>query len=317
MISADTDTRIDVVTGAFSNSGRRIAARLHARGRAVRTLTGHPERDPHETPITTFPLSFDDPVALIDAMAGATTLYNTYWVRFAHGHADHSSAVRNSRALFEAAQQAGVQRVVHVSITNPSPDSPLTYFRGKAKVEQLLAATDISQAIVRPAILFGGEDVLINNIAWLRRHLPVFAIGARGQYRVRGVHVDDLADLCVELGLGRSDVTIDAVGPDRPTFDELVRAIRAAVGSRTLLILVPGAAVPALGRVLGVTLRDVVLEAEEYQAMAAGLADRTTPTTGTTSILDWIDRNGADLGHRYANELQRHFATPQHGSTPR
>lgn len=301
------DTGLDVVTGAFSYSGSAIARALLASGRHVRTITGHPQRAPHSSPIDALPLAFDDPPRLVEALEGATTLYNTYWVRFAHDHADHDQAVANSRTLFHAAERAGVRRVVHVSITHPSIDSAFPYFRGKALVERALLETGVSSAILRPAILFGGDDVLLNNIAWLLRHLPVFAVGGRGEYRVRGIHVDDLARLCVELGAERDDTVIDAVGPERPTFLELVTTIRDAVGSRARIVHVPGATIPLLSRLLGLTLHDVLLTGDEYRAMAAGLADTDGPATGSTALSTWLADHHAELGVRYANELHRHF----------
>jgi NADH dehydrogenase len=298
---------VDVVTGAFSYSGAAIAGELRAAGRTVRTLTGHPERAPAETEIEVRPLNFGDPAELARSMRGAHTLYNTYWVRFAHGRVDHDAAVDNSRVLFEAAAAAGVQRIVHVSITHPSLDSPYPYFRGKAQVEQLLAEVGVSHAIVRPAILFGGDGVLINNVTWLLRHLPVFAVGGRGTYRVRGIHVDDLARLCVDLGARTDTVTLDAVGPQSLTFRELVDAVRAAVGSHALVVPIPGRVLTGLSSALGLVLRDTLLTRDEYQAMAAGLSDSDAPPTGTIVLTDWIDEHGTELGRRYANELDRHF----------
>lgn len=305
---------IDVVTGAFSYSGSVISAESARRGRRVRTLTGHPQRAPENTSIEVHPLDFDDPAGLVDALRGAHTLYNTYWVRFAHGHVDHDLAVRNCRTLFEAAADAGIERIVHVSILHPSPESPYPYFRGKAQVEQILADLDIPSAIVRPAILFGGDGVLINNIAWLLRHLPVFAIGGRGDYRVRGIHVDDLARLCVDLGARTDTVTLDAVGPDRLTFRELVEAVRRAVGSRSPIIGVPAPVLLALSAALGVVLRDRVLTGEEYHSMAAGLADSNAPSTGTIRLTEWLASHGDELGRSYANEIRRHFDTLGHAT---
>jgi NADH dehydrogenase len=305
-----TDTGIDVVTGAFSYSGRVIAAELIEQGRAVRTLTGHPDRAPADPPIAAHPLAFNDPSKLVAALSGATTLYNNYWVRFAHNGIDHRLAETNSRILFEAARDAGIQRIVHVSITNPSIDSPFPYFRGKARVERMLEETGLSYAILRPAILFGGNDVLINNIAWLLRHLPVFGVGGRGDYRIRGMHVDDLARLCLRYGGPGANVTVDAVGPERPTFLELVLAVRAAVGSWSRIVHVPGAAVPILARTLGLVLRDVLLTEDEYQAMAEGLADSDAAATGSIAVSTWLAEHGATLGRRYANELGRHFTEP-------
>jgi NADH dehydrogenase len=297
----------DVVTGAFSYSGAAIARELQAAGRRVRTITGHPSRAPAGTAVEARPLDFTDPAGLARSLRGARTLYNTYWVRFAHGTVSHPTAVAHSRVLFQAAAEAGVPRIVHVSITHPSPDSPYPYFRGKAAVEQALTDLGVSHAVLRPAILFGGNGVLINNIAWLLRRLPVFAVGGTGEYRIRPIHVDDLARLAVRAGSSTQTEVIDAVGPDRPAFAELVAYIRDAVGSRSQIIRVPGSLIPAAARLLGVALRDTLLTAEEYQAMADGLADTDGPATGETVLTEWIASHKDTLGRVYANELTRHF----------
>jgi NADH dehydrogenase len=304
---------LDVVTGAFSYSGAAIARELMSAGRRVGTLTGHPDRAPADTDIDVRPLNFADPAELTRSLRGAHTLYNTYWVRFAHGRLDHDVAVANSRTLFDAAGAAGVQRIVHISITHPSLDSPYPYFRGKAQVEELLAGSGIAYAIARPAILFGDDGVLINNIAWLLRHLPVFAIGGRGGYRVRGIHVDDLARLCVQLGAREDSVIVDAVGPQSLTFRELVTAVRAAVGSRALVLPVPAPVLIAASRALSLVLRDTLLSSEEYYSMADGLADSDAPATGDIQLTEWIADHAAELGRRYANELDRHFRAPRPG----
>src|SRR5437764_4649490 len=206
------DTGLDVVTGALSYTGRSIAERLIAQGRGVRTLTGHTDT-PHGfgAALDVRPYRFDDRRALAATMQGATTLYNTYWVRFRYGQASFVEAVARSRLLFEAAADAGVGRIVHISITNPSADSDLPYFRGKALVERALAATGLPHGIIRPTVVFGRGDVLLNNIAWLLRRLPLFAIPGSGRYRVRPVHVDDVARLAVTAAGMSGNVFIDAV----------------------------------------------------------------------------------------------------------
>jgi uncharacterized protein YbjT (DUF2867 family) len=307
---------LDAVTGAFSYSGKAVAQALLDSGRQVRTLTGHPGRAPDNSPIEIRTLDFDDQIGLVASLEGVTALYNTYWVRFAHRQIDHELAVANSRALFQAARLAGVERIVHVSITHPSADSTLPYFRGKALVERALAETGVPYAVLRPAILFGGDGVLLNNIAWLLRHFPIFAVGGRGNYRIRGIHVDDLARLCLAKAGESDNSVIDAVGPDRPTFVELVTSIKHAIGSSSRLVHVPGFTVPVFSKVVGMGLKDVLLTGDEYRAMAGGLADTDGPATGTTSLYEWLSRHGPTLGLRYANELQRHFASTQTGSMP-
>lgn len=302
-----TDTGLDAVTGAFSYSGKAISEALIHSGRTVRTLTGHPTRALEHSPIEIRPLDFDDQIGLVESLEGVTTLYNTYWVRFAHKQIDHDLAVENSRTLFQAAKRAGVQRIVHVSITHPSTDSPLPYFRGKALVERSLAESGVSFAVLRPAILFGGDGVLLNNIAWLLRRLPVFAVGGRGDYRIRGIHIDDLAQLCVEKGAERFDSVTDAVGPERPTFLELVNSIKDTVGSHSRIVHLPGSALVVVSRAVGIGLHDVLLTRDEYRAMADGLADTDGPATGSIALSQWLADHRSTLGRDYANELERHF----------
>jgi uncharacterized protein YbjT (DUF2867 family) len=307
--------QLDVVTGAFSYSGAAISAELISRGRRLRTLTGHPGRAPAGSEIEVRPLDFADEAGLARSLQGVHTLYNTYWVRFAHGQVTHDLAVRNSRVLFAAAAQAEVRRIVHLSITHASLTSADSYFRGKAEVEQALADSGVPHAIARPAVLFGGHGVLLNNIGWLLRRMPVFAIGGGGDYRLRPIHVGDLASLCADLGERADTLAVDAVGPQSVTFAGMVAAIKSAVGSRAVIVRVPGALIPPLAAGLNLVLRDTLLTADEYRAMAAGMADSDAPATGSVVLTDWIREHGSELGRHYANELDLHFRpAPAHAS---
>jgi len=295
------------VTGAFGYSGMHLARLLLERGERVRSLTGHPGRpDPFAGRVQVVPFRFDEPTAMRAALRDVRVLYNTYWTRFDHGASTFARAVANSRALFRAAADAGVERVVHVSITNPTSDSPLPYFRGKAETEAALRETGLSCAILRPAVFFGGRDVLVNNIAWLLRRLPVFGV-ATGGYRLQPIHVEDFARLALAHGEGRTDVVVDAVGPEALGFDELVRLVRRAVGSRALVVLVPRTLLLAAARVVGALVRDVVLTRDEVAGLTANLLISRGAPTGSTRFTGWLDGNAERLGVEWASELARHY----------
>jgi NADH dehydrogenase len=245
---------------------------------------------------------------MVARLRGVDTLYNTYWVRFPHGGRDFEGAVRNSAALIQAAVDAGVRRLVHVSIANPSRDSALAYYRGKAMVEDAVRSSGIGYAIVRPTVIYGHGDVLINNIAWFLRHLPVFGIAGDGSYGIQPVFIEDHADLVVDMGSRLDSVVVDSVGPDVFTFDGLVRAIRDAVGSRTLLAHLPPALALLGSRLAGAVVHDVVLTEEEMHGLMDGLLVSRQPPTCRTTFQSWLDAAAPDLGRTYSSELARHFS---------
>ncbi len=299
---------IQAVTGAFGYSGKYIAQRLLAQGHQVITLTGHPDRpNPFNGAVRAYPYNFDNPAALTATLRGVDVLYNTYWVRFDHGGTTFAQAIANTRTLIQAAKAAGVRRLVHVSIANPAPDSPLPYYRGKAELEEAIKASGLSYAILRPTVIFGKEDILINNIAYLLRRFPLFAIPGSGDYRVQPIFVEDLAELAVRLGASGEDQVVDAVGPEIYTFKELVQQIRAAVGSRTWVIHLPPRVILLIARVLGRVLNDVVLTPEEIRGLMVDLLVSSASPTGKTSFATWLAEHAKMLGANYASELQRHY----------
>jgi len=296
------------VTGSYSYSGKYITRRLLDRDEEVITLTGHPDRtDPFNGQVKAYPLDFENEKELVQSLSGVNTFYNTYWVRFDRGGNTQPRAVENTRKLVAAAVKAGVQRIVHISITNPSPDSHLPYFWGKAANEQAVKESGLSYAILRPTVLFGTEDILINNIAWLLRRFPFFAIPGDGSYRLQPVYVDDLAELAVDVGYAQDNILWDTVGPDIFTFEEMVRLISQTLGlSRGLLHVPPGLALTA-AQFLSAFVGDVMLTPEEVDGLMAGLLVSDEPPHCKTRLKDWLEENKKSVGVHYASELKRHY----------
>ena len=299
---------MDVVTGAFSFTGRAIAEELLDRGRKVRTLTRRDAvGDPLAALIERAELQFRDEEALRSALVGVDTLFNTYWVRFAHGATTFDRAVDNTRLLVRAAKSAGARRIVHVSVTNPSVASSLPYFRGKAEVERDVADSGLSYAIVRPTLVFGSRDILVNNIAWGLRRSPVFPIAGDGTYRVQPISVEDTATICADAAVGEENAVLDAAGPETMSYEELVRLVAAAVGSKARIVHWPARLVLALARATGAVRRDVLLTAEELAGLRASLLVSGEPPLGRASFRSWVAANGEALGRGYVSELARNF----------
>ncbi len=297
---------LDVVTGAFSFTGRHIAELLLEHGKRVRTLTRRPDPShPLAARVETAPLVFD--ASLVASLRGADTLYNTYWVRFEHGGVTFDRAVENIGALLRAAESAGVRRVVHVSVSNPDESSPFPYFRGKARAEKLVVESGLSYAIVRPTLTFGRDDILVNNIAWGLRHVPLFVLPGDGGYDVQPVSVVDVASLAVEAGGREDDATFDAAGPQTWSYREFVELIKAAAGGRAPVLNAPPWLALWLARAAGLALRDVVVTPDELGALRAGLLASREPPRGSDRFDTWLAESGPRLGRSYTSELRRNF----------
>jgi len=295
---------IDVVTGAFGYIGRYITAQLIESGRSVKTITTHVNKpNPFGDQVVAHPYHFDQPELLEATLRGVHTLYNTYWVRFEVGSTTFSQAIENTRVLFETAKKAGVQKIVHISVAQPSLDSSLPYYKGKALTEQALKNLDIPYCIVRPTLVFGKEDILVNNIAWLLRKFPIFPIFGDGQYRLRPIYVDDLASIAIT----NEEPLIDAIGPEEFTFEAFVQLIARTVSPNTFFVNVPPSLGIMLGNILGVVLRDIILTEAELEGLMANLLTSQQEPNGSIKFSEWIKFGKRTLGTRYISELARHF----------
>ena len=296
------------VTGTFSYTGKYITQRLLTRGDEVITLTGHPDNpNSFGGQVKAYPFDFENPEKLAKTLEGVDILFNTYWVRFSHGDNTHNLAVQNTKTLIESAERAGVKRIVHTSISNPSLDSDLPYFSGKAELEKAITQSSLGYAILRPTVLFGDEDILVNNIAWLLRHFPAFGLLGDGRYSLQPIFVEDYADLAVELS-GRADNIIsDAVGPDIFTFEEMVKLVAKEIGQPARLMKMPPKLALWASHIIGLFVGDVILTQEEVDGLMRELLVSPDKPLGKTHLKDWLRENKNSVGMKYASELKKHY----------
>jgi len=297
-----------VVTGAFSYIGHAAASSLLRRGWEVRTLTNR------ATPLQALdarveraPLQFEDLDALVRFMGEARVFVNTYWIRYPRRGLTFDEAVTNSAVLLAAARTAGVRRIVHVSVSQPSADSPLAYYAGKARVEAIVGGLGVPHAIVRPTLVVGPGDILVNNIAWFLRRFPVFAMPGSGGYRLQPVWIGDVGEILADAAEAEGTSVIDAAGPEVLTFDTLVQTVaQAIVRPRPIVRVPPWLALTAL-RLVGLAVGDVVLSRQELEGLMAERLVSTEPPRGTTAVGARLASLGTELGRHYASETRRHF----------
>lgn len=299
---------MNVVTGAFGYIGRYITRHLLDQGEPVRTITTHPDKpNPFGSAVEAFPYQFDQPDRLAESLSGATTLYNTYWIRFEYGGATFKQAVQNTKTLFECARRAGVQKIVHISVTQASIQSGLPYYQGKGLQEQALIDSGVAYSIVRPTLVFGKEDILVNNIAWLMRTFPVFPIFGSGTYRLQPVFVGDLAGIAVNSAREAGPVMLDAIGPEVYTFEELVRLMASQLKPGIKLVhLAPWTGI-LLGQLIGLGLGDIVLTRDEVQGLMDELLTSEQAPNGARRFSEWLEANREQVGRGYSSEIGRHF----------
>ena len=304
-----------VVTGAFGYTGRWIAHHLLEKGVQVRTLTNAVGRDdPFDGRVEVHPLDFDDHAALIESLRGAEVLYNTYWVRYNHRRRnfEHGIAVENSKRLFKAAVEAGVERIIHFSVAHPHKAPDWTYFCGKVAVEKHLNDSEYCFAILRPTVLFGGHrNVLINNIAWMLRKFPIFGVFGMGNYPIQPVHVKDVARVAVEQGESRENVTIDVTGPETFRYKEYIGVMAKSMSLRRIILPMPPFVSWLFGKFLGLLLQDLVITRAEIKGLRRGLMASDEDPLGQLKFSEWIAEHGKDFGKRYQNDLkERKYRSP-------
>ena len=299
---------LNVVTGSFGYIGKYITCKLLEQGEEVRTITTHPDKpNPFGNAVKAFSYNFDNPEELTNSLRGAETLYNTYWIRFEYDNQTYRQTIKNTITLFNCAKEAGIKRIVHISVTNASVNSDLPYYAGKAEQENALINSGVPYTIVRPTLVFGDEDILVNNIAWLIRKFPLFPIFGDGTYRVQPVFVKDLASIAVESSRGEKSVILDAIGPETFTFQEFVQLIASAIKPAAALIHIPPAIGIIFGKLIGLVLRDNILTRNELKGLMDEMLTSKQQPNGSTAFSDWLESHKEKIGSVYSSEIERHF----------
>ncbi len=298
-----------VITGASGFIGSAVTERLLPR-HAIRSLTSHPHKNRFGERVRNILYDFERPERMDEAFEGADAFVHSYYIRFPHAGDTFERAVARAGVLFERARRAGVRRIVHVSVSNADEASDLPYYRNKGRLERLVRESGLEFAILRPALVFGPGDILLNNIAWFLRRAPVFGIFGDGAYRVQPVALDGFGALVAEaVDSPGSGAITDVAGPADYTYLDMVRLIRAAVGSHAAPIRMPAPLALAASWATGFLVRDVILTRDEARGLTEEYLYSPHPRRVGESLENWLERPDVRdyLGRSYVSELERHF----------
>lgn len=242
-----------------------VPTRRIMRGRAIQLLPG------------VLPVEADihDDETLARLVGGADAVINL--VAQLHGSQAQFERVHVElpRRIARACQAAGVRRVIHVSALGVDADAPSRYLRSKARGEAVLRESGLDVTVLRPSVMFGADDRLLNLFARLQGLFPVIPL-ACADARFQPVWVEDVARAIV-LSLDRPQTigqVIECAGPRTMTLRELVALAGRLSGKPARIIALP----EALGR-----LQALLLEAlpGEPPMSRDNLASMKVPSVAT------------------------------------
>jgi uncharacterized protein YbjT (DUF2867 family) len=231
------------VFGGTGFLGRRIVARLRARGSPVRIASRHPARSRTlfgngRPEIAAVRADIEDRGSLASALAGMGGVVNAVSLYVEQPpHTFRSVHVEAAGNVAAEARRAGIERFVHISGVGTDPASASPYIRSRAEGELAVQAAFPNATIVRPTVMFGVDDAFLNTMLTLVGQLPVFPIFGSGGTRLQPVSVEDVGEATVRA-LDRDPAVYELGGPEIYEYRELVQTVARQAGSRSVVWLV-------------------------------------------------------------------------------
>src|SRR5712664_4228629 len=249
-----TNGRSVTVFGGTGFLGPRIVRHLRSPGFPVRIASRHPGRGqspfgPDDPQLQSVEADIHDERSVADALAGAYGVVNAVSLYLERGQETfHSVHVEAAQRVAAKARLAGVERLVHVSGIGADAASPSRYIRKRGEGELAVRAAFAETLFVRPAVMFGPDDVFLIIILKLLRQLPIYPMFGRGRTRLQPAYVEDVAEAVARvMRPAETHSTIfEFGGPRVYTYEQFLRAVAHQADLAPLLIPIPFAVWHAL-----------------------------------------------------------------------
>jgi uncharacterized protein YbjT (DUF2867 family) len=232
------------ITGGTGFIGRHLASDLIGHGHEVVVIArGLYKRNTQPVEGAAFvSLDINDTEKLTEAFDGCDAVVHCAGTSVEDGRQTfHQLHVEGTRSAVEAAEKAGVKKIVLVSYLNVRPNVGSEYHTTKWQGEEIVRASGLNYTILKAGLIYGRGDHLINNLSNLFRRMPVFAAVGLKEKTVRIVAVEDLVDVIrVSLDEKRfARQTMAVTGPEEFPFSQAAKRIAAAMGKSILVIPLP------------------------------------------------------------------------------
>jgi NADH dehydrogenase len=271
---------IVAITGGTGFVGRHLAERLRADG--VRSVVVSRRTG----------AAIDDADALTRAFTGCDTVVHCAGINREIGDQTFERVhIEGTRAVIDAARQAGVTRVVMLSFLRARPGTRSPYHETKWRAEELLRTSGLDYTIVKAGMIYGRGDHLVDHLSHTVHTLPLFATVGFREKPIRPVPVDDLTRILQAAALGRLPrQTVAVTGAEELLLSDAVRRVARVVGRRILVVPAPVLALEALGQLTEWTMRVPLVAKAQVRMLAEGVAVPLSPAALTTLPVDLVPR---------------------------
>ena len=224
-----------LVTGGTGFVGSHLIKGLRQEELPVRAMVRNPEkaRDLRDLGVEVVPGDVSDKASLEKAVQGIERVVHLVGIiQEASGATFQGVHVDGTRSLVEAARKAGVRHFLFQSALGTRANAESRYHRSKWEAEELVRNSGIPSTILRPSLIYGPGDQFTIRLSEMIRLSPVLPIIGSGRSKVQPIFINDVVACIVKT------VTSDAYlnelyeigGPEQLTYEEVTRAIAAALG---------------------------------------------------------------------------------------
>jgi uncharacterized protein YbjT (DUF2867 family) len=266
------------ITGGTGFIGRHLARRLVAEGHQVVLLARGTGRKTTDNDVVLSDLS--DPTVLATAFVGCAAVAHCAGINRETGKQTYRKVhIEGTRNVVEAAQQAGVKKVVLMSFLRARPNCGSSYHESKWAAEEIVRASGLDYTIIKAGMVYGLGDHMLDHLSHAVHTFPLFAIVGMKEKRIRPLAIDDLIEVLraalVENRLSRNTVAL--TGAEELYLSEAVRRVARVAGKTIRMVRTPVWSHYVLARFWELTMNVPLIARAQVRILSEGVVEPSLP----------------------------------------